>query len=137
MSKHKIQIDGLDALSRSLRDVGKKAPKEIKGFTTEVANLILVKGRALVPSRSGKARRSWRAVGSAKGASVEYGGAGAPYMGWLDHGGRVGRKKSVLRPYLRAGRYLYPTIAKYKPQTQKIADEAMADIARSAGLKVD
>lgn len=133
----KIQIDGLTSLQGSLRDVGKKAPKEIKAFTTEVADLILVKGRALVPSRTGKARRSWRAVGSAKGATVEYGGQGASYMPWLDFGGKVGRKKSVVRPYLRGGRYLYPTIAKYKPQTQKIADEAMADIARSAGLKVD
>ncbi len=133
----KIQVDGLTDLQRSLREVKKAAPREIKAFSVEVAGLIVKKGRPLVPKRTGKAQRSWRVASDANGAKVAYGGATAPWMPWIDFGGRVGKKKSVKRPYIQGGRYLYPTIAKYQPQTQKIADDAMEKIMTDVGIKVD
>jgi len=134
---YEIQIDGLKELQKSLKAVDKEAPKQLRIALNEVAGLVVTKGSALVPRRTGAAARSWKAKSTRTEARVSYGGRNAPYMSWLDWGGRTGKKKSVVRPYLKEGRYLYPTVKKYRPQIQNIADEALGEVARDAGLDVD
>lgn len=133
----KIETDGLNELRSAFRRLGRGGNKEIKEFTIAAATLIVKKGRPMVPRRRGKARRSWAVSSDAKGAKVTYGGPTAPYMSWLDFGGRVGRRKSVLRPYIPSGRYLYPTVGKYQKQIRAMADETLAEMAENSGLKVD
>lgn len=134
---YEIQIDGLKELQKGLRAIDKEAPKQLRITLNEVADLVISKGRALVPQRTGRARRSWKARSTQKEARVSYGGKQAPHMPWLDWGGRVGRRRSVVRPYIKGGRYLYPTVAKYRSQIQGIADDKIAEVARGAGLDVD
>ncbi len=134
---YEIQIDGLKEIQKALKAVDKEAPKQLRIALNDVAQIVVTKGSALVPRRSGRAARSWKAKSTRTESRVSYGGKGAPYMPWLDWGGRVGRKKSVQRPYLKEGRYLYPTVKKHRSDIQDAAQEALTAAARSAGLDVD
>ncbi len=134
---YEIQIDGLRDAQKALKNVDKAAPKELRLALNSVAELVIQKGRPLVPSRTGRARRSWKAKSTRAESRISYGGKAAPYMPWLDWGGRVGRKKSVSRPYLKEGRYLYPTFAKHRSEIQDVAQDALDQVLRDAGLAVD
>jgi hypothetical protein len=70
-------------------------------------------------------------------ARVSVGGKKAPYYPWLDFGGKTGRKKSVIRPFYKEGRYLYPTLRKINPEIQAALAGALEQVARDAGLDVD
>jgi hypothetical protein len=65
------------------------------------------------------------------------GGKKAPYMPWLDFGGKTGIHKSVHRPFYKEGRYLYPTLGRIRPDIEKALGSALVAVARDAGLEVD
>ncbi len=132
-----IQIDGLKETQKALKAIDKTAPKQLRIALNSVADLVISKGRPLVPRRSGAAQQSWKARSTRTESRVSYGGPKAPYMSWLDWGGRVGRKKRTVRPYLKEGRYLYPTVAKHRAEIQSFAQDALDDVVREAGLDVD
>lgn len=134
---YEIHIEGLKDLQKKLKAVDKEAPKQLRIALNEVAEFVISKGRPQVPKRTGAAQRSWKARSTRTESRVSYGGSRAPYMPWLDWGGRVGRKKRTVRPYMTEGRYLYPTVKKYRSQIQGIGDDALADVARDAGLDLD
>jgi hypothetical protein len=68
-----------------------------------------------VPRRTGRAGGTIKAASTRTEARVSEGGARAPYMPWLDFGGRVGRKNSVKRPFLKEGRYIWKSFGAHRP----------------------
>lgn len=104
-------LRGAREIESDLRDAELLGPELRKGLS-DVAGLILDTARPLVPTRSGQARASLRADSTDKVVRIAAGGTKAPYWGWLEHGGNVGRSNSVHRAYLPRGRYLYPTLYK-------------------------
>jgi hypothetical protein len=134
---YKIQVDGLKDLQKRLKAVDKTAPVALRIALNSVADIVIKHGRPLVPKRTGAAQKSWKARSTRTESRVSYGGPRAPYMPWLDWGGRVGRRKRTVRPFLKDGRYLYPTVKKHKTEIQRVADDGLADVARDAGLDVD
>ena len=112
MSGSTIHVRGLKEVQRVLRDADKALSVELRKGLNEVAEVVLDTARPLVPTRSGKARASLKAGSSAQAVQIKAGGTKAPYWAWLDFGGRVGRAKSVHRPFKPAGRYIYPTLRK-------------------------
>ncbi len=132
-----IQIDGLKETQKALKAIDKTAPKQLRIALNSVADLVISKGRPLVPRRSGAAQQSWKARSTRTESRVSYGGPKAPYMPWLDWGGRTGKNKSVKRPFMKEGRYLYPMISKHRAEIQGFAQEALEDVVREAGLDVD
>jgi hypothetical protein len=68
---------------------------------------------------------------------VAGGGARVPYYSWLDFGGRVGRGRSVQRPFLRQGRYIYRAYFANRDRFGEMLEDVLVDVARQAGMEVE
>lgn len=129
-----VRVDGLRDLQRALRGISKEAAKELRLALREIAAEIAKSASAKVPRRSGRAASSYKPRASGAGAAIAFGGTRAPYAPWLDFGGRVGVNKSVSRPFIREGRYLFPTIGENSDEIKNRADEAMKRLADKYGF---
>jgi hypothetical protein len=112
-------------------------PKAVRLAGNTAAEIVVKAAKPRVPVQSGRAASTIRASSTRSEARVSEGGARAAYMPWLDFGGRVGRKHSVSRPFIKKGRYVWAAYADHIPQVQTALEESLADVARSAGLEVD
>lgn len=130
----RVEVDGLRALRAALRDVDKSFSRELGQAGKRAAELVAESARAKVPVRSGAARGSVRAT-AGRGGSVSGGGARAPYFPWLDWGGRVGRGKSVYRPVVQGGRYLYPALGERRDDVIDTFVALVDELTRKAGLQ--
>lgn len=132
----RIEVQGLAELQRSLRAIGPAAAKGLRLALNDVATYLIDRVRPEIPSRSGAARASLKARSSQKAVRIAVGGRRAPYYPWLDFGGKVGPADSVVRDYKADGRYLYPGLARYRPEFEGIMTRRLAEVARDAGLEV-
>lgn len=133
-----IRVRGLNEFVRNLRKIDKTLPKELKAGLNEAAGVVVQWAQPRVPmGATGKARRSVRAKSTARMAQVTGGGARVPYYPWLDFGGRVGRKRSVVRPFDKGGRYIYPGYAAKQDEVQALIVEALVRTAEVSDLGVD
>lgn len=105
-AKNFINATQMEELRAALREVSDDIGDLVASLLEDMARDIASTAGARVPTRTGRARASYQA----RGMSLSI-GEGAPYVPWLEFGGKVGRKGSVSRPYSPKGRYLYPTIA--------------------------
>lgn len=114
---------------------------------------------------TGKARKAYKVRVVTRrgfeGVEINEGGPVAPYLPWLDFGGTVGRGRrstarvsihaggrvtarrvgsrgtgSVVRPYIKDGRYLYPAYYRRYDDMVAATFEAVRKAAMSAGLEV-
>jgi hypothetical protein len=131
-----IKIEGLTAFTRAVKKLDKELPKGLRVAFNVAANLIIGKARPLIPTRSGKAAASLKASSTQGSVRITAGGKKAPYFPWLDFGGKVGRGDSVKRPFIKEGRYLYPTLAANRDEVTKLVSEALADTAKAAGVEI-
>ena len=134
----KVGVEGLAEFGRALRQLDPEAAKGIRLAGNAAATLLVDRTRPGMPSVSGRARASLKARSTRTSARVGIGGKRAPYVPWLDFGGE-GRIKGhpAHRPFIKEGRYLYPTLAKISPEIETVLVSALTDIARGAGLDVD
>lgn len=132
-----IKITGLTEFQRGLRKLDSDLPKSLRLAFNEAANIVVEAARSKVPHRTGRAAASIKPRSTRTAVRVSAGGNKAPYYPWLDFGGRVGPKKSVRRPFIREGRYIYPSYTEHREEFQRVVEKALADVARSAGLEVD
>lgn len=131
-----IRIDGLRELQAALRAMDGESQKQLRVALNEAAELIVAGARRKMPSESGKAKQSLKAASGQREAQVSLGGRRAPYAPWLDFGGRVGPRRSVIRPYKKQGRYVYKTLADEHADITELLVEAIDRVARDAGLEV-
>lgn len=136
MDDLKIGVSGLSDMSRALRRIDTEAPKGLRLALNRVADFFVGRVQPLIPRRSGAAAKSLKARSTRTSARIAAGGARAPYYPWLDFGGRVGRDRSVERPFYTEGRYIYPTLRKQRPEIDKMLGSALVAVAESAGLDV-
>lgn len=136
MAKPPIQVVGLKPMVAALRQVSDDAPKAVRVALNGVANLLVDKTRPKFPRKTGAAANSVKASSTRTQARVRMGGPRAPHAPWLDFGGRVGIRDSVVRPFIKGGRYLYPTLESIQPQITEAVQIALTDVARDAGLDV-
>lgn len=130
----KVQVRGIRELNKAFKQVSDDLPKQMKVGFQKISQMVVDAAAPKVPEKSGKARASYKARGTAKGASIAFGGTKAPYAPWLDFGGKVGRKKSIQRAFIKEGRYLYPTIKELNPQILNAVEELVNDVEKGAGL---
>lgn len=133
----KVGIEGLAEFNRGLRKLDKDAPKGLRIALNGAADLLIVKTSPLIPRRSGRARGSLKAKSTRTSARVSMGGRRAPYMPWLDFGGKTGVNRSVVRPFYSEGRYLYPTLRRIRPDVEDKLRANIVAVAQGAGLDVD
>lgn len=133
----KIEVEGLAAVNRALRAVDSDAPKGLRLALNSAAEMLVAEVRPKIPSVSGAARRSLVARSTRTSARVGVGGKRAPYYPWLDFGGQGRIKgKPAPRPFLKEGRYVYPTLREIRPRIEAALQEKLTAVIRDAGLEV-
>lgn len=152
-----VRVSGLRELNIAFRELsGGWGAWNGKFIFQRLAEGIAVKIRAKIPVGGGKtpgaAPGSVLARGSARGASIAFGGQAAPYLPWLDFGGTTGRghqlsssgkgigggaiRREWLGRPVGMGRYVYPTVTEAREETRKAMQEIIANAARAADFDV-
>lgn len=131
-----VKVEGLRDLQRALKNLDGESQKQLRVVFNDVAQTVVGGAQRRIPTRTGRARGSIKAMSGQREAKVQGGGRKAPYYGWLDFGGRTGRKQSVRRPFVQGGRYLYPAYAANRDSVQKAVEKGLTDLIRGAGLEV-
>lgn len=127
-------IHGLKEYKAALRQIDKQLGGELRKGLNEVAQVVVDAARPKVPRRTGRARDSMKAGSSQNAAQIKVGGTKAEYYPWLDFGGAVGRNKSIKRPFIKKGRYVYPAAdAKHDAIVDKLED-VLGVLTRKAGF---
>lgn len=132
-----IKIEGLDQFRANLKAMDRELPKALRLAFNAAAEIVVQDARPRVPSKSGRARASVKARSTQAYSRVAGGGNKAPYYPWLDFGGRVGRAKSVSRPFLKDGRYIYDAYFRNKARYGEVLEKALLDVAAQAGVVVE
>lgn len=134
-----IKVKGLAEFQRNLKKLDSELPKALRLALNDSADVIIGYARPRVPKRSGRAARSIKARSTRTAVRVTGGGRRAPYYPWLDFGGRVGRGRSITRPFKKEGRYIYDGYFKKSSsgEFQEILTKALLKVAESAGVEVD
>lgn len=132
-----IEIEGLREFQAALKQMDGESQKQIRVALNSVADVVTQGAARRVPTRTGAAKASLKSQSSQREAKVLGGSKKVPYYGWLDFGGRVGRNRSVKRPFVRSGRYLWPTVAANRTTLTAALQEALVRLARDAGLEVE
>lgn len=132
-----MKVVGLKEFRRGLKGIETGLPKTMRVTLNSVTDLFIGWVRPQIPARTGAARASLKAQSTQSEARIAAGGPRAPYYPWLDFGGRVGRRKSVVRPFISEGRYIYPTLAERRPDVEDAMLKGLAQLASSNGIEVD
>lgn len=132
-----IKIDGLRQFSKSLKQLDADLPKALRVAFNGATEIVVTEARPKVPKVSGKAAGSIKARSTRTAARVVGGSTRVPYLPWLDFGGRVGRNRSVRRPFLKEGRYIYKAFFANRDRFGDALQDALVDVAEQAGLEVE
>ena len=131
-----IQVEGLAQFSRALRRIDGEMPKQLRIALNGAADVVVQYGRQKAPKRTGRGAGTIRAQSTRTSVRVTEGGARARYMPWLDFGGRVGRRRSVIRPFITEGRFLYPALREKRAELESALESALTRVAQQAGMEV-
>lgn len=133
-----VYVGGFTALSKKLKAIEPALQVTLRDELKDIAEGIASKVRSKIPVRTGRARSSVRAGATQSSAYVQEGKKSVPYVGWLDFGGvlrpKGGRHNTITRPVIKAGRYLYPTVAAERERTVDAASDAFIRAAHRAGF---
>jgi hypothetical protein len=132
-----IRVEGLARLNRALKTMGSDLPKGLRLAGNEAALIVVSDARPKVPRRTGRAMSTIRAASTRTASRVTEGGKMAPYMPWLDYGGKVGREKKTVRPFVSGGRYVYPSFHENRDRIERVLFEALGKVVVDAGLETD
>lgn len=136
-------LHGLKEFKAALRQIDSQFGGELRKALNEVAQVVVDQARPQVPrGRTGRARESMKPGSSQNAAQIKVGGTVAPYYPWLDFGGSVGRghrpgvgnSGSVKRPFIKKGRYVYPTAEAKRDELVGKLDEMLAMLIKKAGF---
>lgn len=135
-----IRIEGLSQFVRNLKKMNKDLPKAVRLAHNEAAEIVVNWAKPNVPtgpSGGGHAASSVKARSTRTEGRVTGGGAKYPYYPWLDFGGRVGPKRSVIREFINEGRYIYPGFTENVEDVNSALLSALLQVAVQAGVEVD
>jgi hypothetical protein len=133
-----IRVEGLREFGRKLKTMETGLTRELRLALNEAAQLVVDDAKPKIPTLTGRAAGSVRVSSTQREVRVKAGGAKVAYYPWLDFGGRVGRKKSVVRPFFTDGRYLFLSYKQLK-ESGRILDtlqKALRRLADRAGIEM-
>lgn len=132
-----IKISGLAEFNRNLRKLNADLPKALRLAHNEAAQLIVDYAKPRVPKKSGRAAGSVKAKSTRTESRVQGGSKRVPWYPFVDFGGNVGPQKSVHRPFIKEGRYIYPALSANYDRFAELLTEKLIEVARQAGVEVD
>jgi len=137
VARQPIKVVGLKEFRKGLKGMDRGLPKTVRLTFNSVAEVLVDATQPKIPRRTGRAAASLKAQSTQSAARVSMGGSKAPYMPWLDFGGKTGPKKSVVRPFRREGRYFFPTLDENRDTIQDLMLSGLVQLAESNGIEVD
>lgn len=137
MARNPIKVVGLKEFRKGLKGMDSGLPKTMRLTLNSTAEVLVDATRPKIPRRTGRAADSLKAQSTQSAARVSMGGAKAPWMPWLDFGGKVGVHKSVVRPFYKDGRYLFPTLDEKRDKIQDVMLDGLVKLAEGNGIEVD
>jgi hypothetical protein len=129
-----IRISGLAEFQKALRNAGDGLQKQLRLVFNDAADIVVPRARPRLPRRTGALQASLRASSGQRDARVTLGKAKTPYAGFIEFGGRVGRNKSVRRPFIVGGRTIYPAVRSEEAQIAEAMAKGLNRLADEAGL---
>jgi hypothetical protein len=132
-----IKITGLAEFNRNLKKLDSDLPKALRMAHNEAAQLIVNWAQPRVPRKTGRAAGTLKARSTRTESRVQGGSKRAPYYPFLEFGGKVGRKGSVRRPFIREGRYIYPALSANYDKFADLLTEKLIEVAKAAGVEVE
>ena len=132
-----IAIAGLAEFTRNLKKLDTDLPKALRVAFNGCANIVVDDAKPKVPSKSGKAKASIKARSTASASRIVGGSNKVPYYPWLDFGGKVGKGRSIGRPFIKHGRYIYNAYFDNRPRYVELLEQSLLDVIRQAGIEVD
>lgn len=137
MSADAIRVVGLKEFRRNLKQLNAALPKALRMAFNGAADLVAGEARPEVARRSGRAAGTVKARSTQTASRVVGGGNKAPYYPWLDFGGRVGRRRSVSRPFLKNGRYIYDAYFDNRERYGELLEQGLLEVASAAGVEIE
>lgn len=131
-----LKVSGLRDLQASLAAAARDTNAAMVDAIGDSMKGVVARARPLIPSLSGRARASVQVDRGPHGATITAGGPRVLYFGWLDYGGRVGIKKSVSRPFLPDGRYLWPAFTRQYDDLVDNVSTGVFRVIEQDGLEV-
>lgn len=135
-----ISMKGLDEFKTGLRKIDSSLPALVKRIADDSAKQVVTKVKPLIPlgpAAHGHLRGSVKVASTQTGVRVAYGGSSFPYAPWLDFGGNVGRKKSVKRPFIKSGRYVWPVYKSLQSKVQNDLRNGLQELADQNGIEIN
>lgn len=132
-----IGIVGLDEFRNRLRAVETSLPRALRLVFNESAEIVAGDARPRVARKTGRAASTVKLKSTQRYARVAGGGNKAPYYPWLDFGGRVGRRKTVRRTFIKDGRYIYAAYFANTARFREVMERGLRGLAESSGIAVD
>lgn len=129
-------VEGADSFAAALRATAAALPGEFRAEMGDTARMIVRDAQGRVPRLTGAARASMDVQVLDEAATIVAGGQRAPYFGWLEHGGAVGRRDSVVLPYVKDGRYLGRAVDAAMDDIETAALAAVTNAGREGGVDV-
>lgn len=137
MTGEAIRVTGLKEFQRNLKKLDAELPKALRMAFNGAADVVVNEARPRVAKRSGRAAGTVKARSTQTASRVVGGGNKAPYYPWLDFGGRVGRKRSVSRPFLKHGRYIYDAYFDNQSRYGELLEQGLLEVAASSGVVIE
>lgn len=131
-----IRVEGLRELQAALKNIDGESQKQLRVVLNEAADIVVKGAQAKAPVVTGRYKSSIKVSSGQREARVKSGSARVAYAGWIDFGGAVGRKKSNVRPFIKQGRYIYPTYYAHKDDITQMLNDGLAKLITDAGLDV-
>lgn len=130
-----VKIEGMREFRKALRDADRELPKEMRRAFNNVAEMVADEAANRVPVRSGRLRDSIRPRSTQTEGVVVMGRASVPYAGWIDFGGKIAPRGTVVeRQFIREGRYLFPAGRDLEPAIKRETVKVINRMADKAGL---
>lgn len=103
----KVKIRGLDGFQHELEVSERRLVEGVRSLMSELARETAddARDRAKRGQLTGRSMNSIRTAGP-----VVRAGDDVPWYGFADFGGRVGKKRSIIRTYIKGGRWLFPAV---------------------------
>lgn len=108
-----IRVEGLKELHNSMKKLNSDLAKQLRLVNKTAAQLVADNAAERVPVLTGRLKKSIKALGQARSATVKEGSAKIPYAGFIDFGGTINFKTSsrvIERPFIKEGRILFPAL---------------------------
>lgn len=133
----RIEVKGLREFQAALRQMDAGLPKQIRLVLNASGQLLVDYDQAHMPRKSGRAVASVKMRSSQREARVAIGGNKAPYVPWLDFGGKGKvHGRPPRRPYMSDGRYTYQGLKVHKQDITELMSRGLTELAQSAGVEV-